>query len=83
MNPEVTQATVVNTTPQLVFSGMGKVRFTDVGGNVRFGDSNVSAASSATWLDVTLPFDFRAPADVYAVCINSTSNQTAKVQVWF
>lgn len=84
MNPEVTQDVVANTTPQLVFSGAGKVLVSSTNGNVAFGDASVSAANIATWMSVPVAgFHFCAPAEIYAVCINGATNQTVKIQRWF
>jgi hypothetical protein len=84
MNPEITQDVVVNSTPQLVFSGTGKVWFGSVNGHVRFGDANLALGNTLTWADVPAGgFNFCAPAEVYAICINGQTNQGIKVQRWF
>lgn len=82
MNPSVSTTNVAGSSPVLVFEGTGKVLLS--GSNVRFGTSGVSAADSSTWLDIpTAGLQFCAPAEIYAVCINSATNMAAKVQVWF
>jgi hypothetical protein len=81
MNPSVTITTVANSTPQLVFSGTGRARFDGIGA-VAVGDSAVNPADSATWLNASQVYDFKAPAEVYAACYSGT-NQKVKVTVWF
>lgn len=80
MNPSVTVITAT-TTPQLVFSGMGKVRVRSVNGNAKFGDANLNASDSKTWLQTGSAFEFSAPAEIYAATASGTD--PVSVEVWF
>ena len=82
MNPNVAVVNVT-TTPVLLFSGVGTVRFSVVGGSgggIYFGNSAVDNGNADTNGDFGSQVEFKRPAELWSVAVSGSYQ--VKVTSW-
>jgi hypothetical protein len=83
-NPQITTVTITST-PTLVFSGCGNVRLNQVSGSAYVvGGANVQYIGGAhTWFSAGNGVEFKADAELYAVCAFPGDTAVVRVERWF